>query len=606
MKFLRHCIPQFKALPPRAESTTKPFTTDAYRHTSGFITVTGLLASLVALLLLVGVVMLASQMWQDTFRSSENAGNSRVSTLEVTKNIQPQNTLQRLDENIKKTAVVTTDASNVKVEAAVIDKQIPESQLDTTTDPIISAVKKPSAPVFKGDPAIYNQTISGRVLTTAGDIMPEIVVTASRLPHRLASAESPNDGIEVVRRILEVKSDPYGEFGFEHLEPGLYRISARLQDGDGRTSLDVHSGMKTVDLVLPVLQPVEITGRVTDEHGIPLEGVRVRLSPGKTPVHSDALGKFVLYEKVTEGLNYQVKFDVSDYESTYLNISGARLMAAEPPLISAAMNLITGTTTITGRITDIKGNLLSGQRVGLASPETNFRESVYTDQYGEFRFEQIIAGSDYRLSVSPDEEYRPWIQKDIEITPASRYFELVLERNRSFARLHGRVVGPDGDPIPHFNFTVKAKMAGLNTVDAVSDASGRYSVSDIPAGPVHIRRKGAPDLTLVNLYLDGDETRELDIPVDWGVNSFFGRVIDASGAPVKGARIKLSWSSSAGRVISQTHREGVSDADGRFQFSNLGPGQRSLLISSELIEPLRKNITIGHDRSIQVVVIRSI
>lgn len=591
---------------PTDNSQSHQLSTITHRHSNGFVSITSIFALLVALLLLICIGILTSQMWQNAVSSSVNAEKILVSKEYIVSNVQQQNALQLLQKNAVTSTASAIDGSNGDaVEPQVITEQISEKQSEKSTEIIKTGGKEPQIQKFTGDPAIYNESISGRVLTGSGNILSGINVTANRLPQQGGVDEPPANGAGYSVNTQDIRSNQNGEFVFKYLKPGLYRISARRQDSDIRSSMIVKSGMNAVDLVLPIKLPAEIAGQVTDEYGMPLEGVSVKLVPGKVQVQSDRHGEFLLADSLSGDLDYEIQFDHPDYEPAFLRLSGASLIGTgrEVP-VSARMRAITGVTTITGRITDVNGNLLAGQRVRLLSPETNFRELVLTDQYGEFRFEQVIAGSDYRLGVSPDKSYLPWIKRDIEITPASRYFELVLEPLSETGTIEGRIVDTSGNPVPNFSLTINANSAGEYRISVHSDDNGKFIAQNVPAGAVTLRTAAEPDLLLTNLALDPGATKHVIVPVDWGKQELTGRLVDPYGEPVAGAKITLSWSQRQGRTLSQTRRQSRTDKSGRFRFSNLGAGAHFLTVTGSQIEPVSKQVNVGVDSAKQHIVIQ--
>ena len=58
-------------------------------------------------------------------------------------------------------------------------------------------------------------------------------------------------------------------------------------------------------------------------------------------------------------------------------------------------------------------------------------------------------------------------------------------------------------------------------------------------------------------------------------------MLDAGGAAVSGARVSLHWSHAEGEVQSSSARNTVTDAAGRFAFSELGKGEHTISASSE-------------------------
>ena len=583
MKFLRHCIPQFKALPPRAESTTKPFTTDAYRHTSGFITVTGLLASLVALLLLVSVVMLASQMWQDTFRSSENAGNSRVSTLEVTKNIQPQNTLQRLDENIKKTAVVTTDASNVKVEAAVIDKQIPEPQFDTTTDPTISAVKKPSAPAFKGDPAIYNQTISGRVLTNSGEHVIGAKITAYLIP-ALDEASLKSDSGRIQSEYSAV-STSQGEFQFDQLPKGQFRLSIEPGKNHGSTNLQVNSGASHVDMIVNKVRQVLVEVRVSDEFAYPLEQVKATVEPGLASDISDVDGWLNFQFDIEEERHYRIRFEAEGYADDTLVLLPSDLKANTQTAVRLEkilkQYLKHFDANLAGTVKGEDGTSVAGARIVIKTPAGVTKFSGMTDTRGDFSFDSMPVNQTYRMYIQPKQAFASKIVELSNLIVGPQYLDIRLQRLVLESSLAGRIIDSGGSPVPDYPFELRSKSNG-HLLAVRSNSEGAFHVESLPAGEMSLRTNSQPRTVLQNIVLKANQLTRITLPIDLGDEGVAGQVVNSSGQPVPGASVTLLWGAPVTELSTTAKTRHVSRTDnqGNFRFANLGQGERYMSVTA--------------------------
>ncbi|MBN1539071.1 MAG: carboxypeptidase regulatory-like domain-containing protein [Candidatus Thermoplasmatota archaeon] len=146
----------------------------------------------------------------------------------------------------------------------------------------------------------------------------------------------------------------------------------------------------------PNMTRVELTGRVTDLVGTPLEGVEVCIDPGETTV-TDGSGNYSLTTYVGP------KFDVSYYGQGYLPRS-YQLDLFEDRNLNIELEPIPVGGSVKGFVrTSIGGEIspLSGATVNLSGPGS-FNETL-TGPDGSYLFEGVPSGSAYTLRFS---EYR--------------------------------------------------------------------------------------------------------------------------------------------------------------------------------------------------------
>ena len=62
--------------------------------------------------------------------------------------------------------------------------------------------------------------------------------------------------------------------------------------------------------------------------------------------------------------------------------------------------------------------------------------------------------------------------------------------------------------------------------------------------------------------------------------AFAGRVVDDRGEPVAGADVVLTWSHQEAGIRSTSNHELRTDSQGRFRFTQLGPGLHALDVSA--------------------------
>lgn len=100
-----------------------------------------------------------------------------------------------------------------------------------------------------------------------------------------------------------------------------------------------------------------------------------------------------------------------------------------------------------------------------------------------------------------------------------------------------------GVPLPGVPVSATSSPGGV--VSTVSDAQGRYSLRDVPAGQARLNAGGMPgpdpfagSATKVIQLAAGQELRSVDFPMQ-GMGAVSGKVTDGDGNPVAGANVML-------------------------------------------------------------------
>jgi 5-hydroxyisourate hydrolase-like protein (transthyretin family) len=153
---------------------------------------------------------------------------------------------------------------------------------------------------------------------------------------------------------------------------------------------------------------------------------------------------------------------------------------------------------------------------------------------------------------------------------------LTLGAPWSAVGLTGRVLDSRGEPVVGAHvawFPIRSPESALldetNGVEPVAagevrtDAEGRFRVSTAKPLEVWVRvsSPGAPSVDLLGPFDTADESTDLDVEVP-AVERISGRVMDPSGKPIGGARVRVSSGSEDEGVLE--HADTTSVADGRF------------------------------------------
>lgn len=160
---------------------------------------------------------------------------------------------------------------------------------------------------------------------------------------------------------------------------------------------------------------------------------------------------------------------------------------------------------------------------------------------------------------------------------------LVLPRG---IELTGTVLRPDGTPQPRaaveFHFSPTAGH-GFSGAKFVTDRAGRFSIPDVnpdARGEYHLLLPSRRDVLPVRQRVVPGEPIEVRLVAGLVLE---GQVLDHdTGLPLEGAEVfALASGPAAGSGwVNWSDAEGPTDAEGRFRFSNLAPGEHQILSRS--------------------------
>jgi len=387
---------------------------------------------------------------------------------------------------------------------------------------------------------------------------------------------------------FEATSDAKGRFAFSHLPSGSFDLIVNAKGFAPLTvpGLAVPEGQGASDLGTVVLSPgAFVEGRVVDSEGKPVEGAEVRAAsrssqrlpfrvPSRDPRPADA------YTAADGGFRLEDRAPGESIDLAVLHPSygpgaaqGVVVPTTEPVRI-----VLQPTSRVSGRALGKDGKGLAGARVTLSEMVSmsmgsrsmmrpgNWKSAV-TDEEGAFSFSDVAPGG---VEVRADAvRHQAAELKGLEAKPGQELtgIELVLP---AAASVEGRVVAPDGRPVPGAEVTVvSADSAGgfaFPDLFAQTDGDGRYVLDGVPPGSRTLEaraegyRRGVRDL----------EVKEGDTTVDFTLESGFqvaGRVVDEAGNPVASAQLLMV----AGRSFTDV-LTALSGADGAFHFDGVQAG----------------------------------
>jgi protocatechuate 3,4-dioxygenase beta subunit len=414
-------------------------------------------------------------------------------------------------------------------------------------------------------------------------------------------------------------TDPDGVVRFEQVPPGAGLV-CRLTPDEGAAEtlagLVVHAGLET-DLGDVVFDAEgTLRGLVVDPRGRPVAAVVVTAAAAEPD--EEARGRYGATTGVRPDTAPAARGE-SDAEGRYelrglaagpyrLRGVGAGLATREPsPLVrprrarEAPPLVVEAVARIAGVVHDARGEPVAGAEVTADAAEPGFargapllaaRGTAVTDARGQFALDGVAPGHLVRLAARKD-----GVGSVVDSTARLLVREeLVVLRLAPTGRVVGRVVDEetgrgiagasvvvmtgafDAHPAPPGLPDTAPPRGGASVGRALSDADGRFAVTDLGAGPVGFARVEAEAYAPVVVgHAAGSEpwgvvpvggALEKEVRLSRGV-AVEGRVVRAGdGAPVPGALVRVVYGDSLWSGVATA----AADAGGAFLFEGVRTG----------------------------------
>jgi hypothetical protein len=434
---------------------------------------------------------------------------------------------------------------------------------ETASQP--SATGDPNAPPEKERSP--SSGIGGSVLETGG--APAAGLAVGLKPRRLfnaAGSTAPQN----------TATDARGRFAFSQVADGEYEIATEKTERYERAMTVVRAGVESAVLVVEprAENTVSIRGVVESATGGPLQGVRVdAIGHASLSATTDARGAYALRVPADSRVEQtSLRFRHTGYRDRRWTIADGLRSSDYEVIGNVRLEADTAGLPVTGFVTSTSGAPVARAQVQLNSTARARAYRGVTDAAGRFTLTNVEAGADYRLWVRPQSGFKDGLLENVVVDAATQ-LEVQLSPIGA-ATLKGRLVTPDGAPVPGFTlFLATANAAATRSPSVTSDGQGRFVAADLPEGRVALQTRAAPALSVTGIELSaGAPDTEVTVVVDVGAHRLDGRLLTSDGSPAAGVSVSLEWSASIGGVTSRSSRQTVADADGHFTFTQLGSG----------------------------------
>ncbi len=446
------------------------------------------------------------------------------------------------------------------------------------------AVETPSLKELENEPPL--QPISGWIYDQNTEPVKNLKVVVSSRSLAEGNGASSSSGVKE-----ETRSDSLGQFNFEELPDGEYLLRTEKTRSYESINKLVRAGVTS--LVLQVKNdtrtPVTINGVVTDGEGQPLADVRVAASGQRNATTTDNNGVYLLQINVDDReRNQSVRFTLSGYRTETRGIPQSQLRETPTTQLNVQLKQLNQGVPVYGYVLDENSIPVGGAKVRLFSQihQGNYNARTLSD--GFFEIDDVEIGDDYRLWVRPKEDFKDYFEDHVAVRTNNPERTIFLEP-MGRTSIQGRMLNVRGKPLSQFTLWMSNTGAGASKNLAVTgDKSGRFQVNDVPAGVVNFSSKGSPKFSFSGIQLESGEIKNADLVVDWGNDQLAGNIISFDGEPVSNARVKLFWSGQMQGITSHSQRQTITNGNGHFLFTELGPGGHTLSISAPGYRSIRR------------------
>jgi protocatechuate 3,4-dioxygenase beta subunit len=385
-------------------------------------------------------------------------------------------------------------------------------------------------------------------------------------------------------RPRDVKSDAAGEFAFNDLEPGTYRVGARKDRLVGLSrSVSVSMAQAASKVDVEVTPGFVVAGRVLSGQGKPVAGARVQLFKDRPPferpmfVKSGSDGGFRLEGVLPAQFRLEVSADG--------HARARQELAVAADVLDLAIALGPG-AVVQGRVSGGDGKPLEGVAVELQVRTRDqammggVTERTTSGADGSFALGGLPAG-ELRLSAQHPQHGIGAITGETLAAGEQKTLALRLAPGGSIA---GTVKLDDGQPAAGARVEAMA-MGGGGRWNDVTGADGAYKLTGVSAGKITVvaapgargvtwSSQDRPDQKTVALG-EGQHQTGVDLVVA-GSRSISGVVLGPDGKPVSGAEVSAGLERQGRAFRGGMNGRAFSGPDGAFTLERLGAGPHTV------------------------------
>jgi len=439
---------------------------------------------------------------------------------------------------------------------------------------------------------ILTASISGIVQDDAGAPLPGVRVSVSKLQG--------GSSISTANLLSQLQSSD-GRFRFDDLEAGLYRFQASLSGYQSqKVDVTLIDGVDPDEVVLILTSGMTISGTVFGPLGKPIPGAQIAAFVERVEQEAPLQKRLQVLLELQEMQEENGIVAVSDASGNY-QIAGLENLAYRLQSVVGGFSpqekryISAGSSGVDFNLE--LGGVLSGtvqDPGGVAIPDAMvevFREtgtqdiieiiqerampplaSLETDGSGFFQFDQLGAGSKYRLVVRAS-GFQPRQYGELVVeSGASERVDVILEPG---ARIQGTVYDPLGSPLEGARCKVnpmgsRTEGPPIDLTDAgiMTDADGSFLFDTLEETDYRLIVSSPQYATYQELRIQPG-TDSLSIQLTDGA-AVSGSVLDAeTSAPISGAVVTVN-------DVADVKKTAVTDGNGRYYIRGITEQRRPI------------------------------
>ena len=454
------------------------------------------------------------------------------------------------------------------------------------------------------EPQVEEETvpvISGRVLTMHGWPVGGIEVTAVFRDY-IKTADSFARKNAVGTQTTATNDD--GFYAFRGLPAGIYMISTPDSASYAQSRVEVRTGVKYADLRLKTQRNTVVRGVVTDPMGNELGSVQIMPLVKGVPAgaSSDADGEFQLVVALQQGVDsFPLRLQRQGYREQHYRVTQNDRADDGSMSVVVEMEPVYEFSTVSGRVTDTAGMPVAGETVRLYSPSLKQKYRAVAGSTGDFEFAKVENANDYQFWIRPTGPYRDFTKQNVALDQGDLLHDIKLESLDRDYQLSGRILDQDGRPVPNLTLTLRSKAASAQKLPLNSNAYGEFEIENVPEGELVFESRTTPYYTVTGVQLSGDDRdHEVDLVVNRGQHKLLGKVVDSDGRPVSTPIVSISSVQVINGINTRLGSSTSADGDGRFVFTDLGPGQHTVTVNAPGFKGVRLKPVVGKDSELVI------
>ena len=313
---------------------------------------------------------------------------------------------------------------------------------------------------------------------------------------------------------------------------------------------------------------VNIYGTIVDQDNQPIENALISEEYRFASARSDAEGRYQISVKLTKSKNPVVNIMRSGYREERVWVGGDDLGSGQAIKLDVSLSEANDTTSIHGWIGNDIGEGIAVQKIRITSRGLT-QYVVSSDERGDFSFEGVRSGLNYRLEVFPEAQYLRYLYDSVEVTHNTPFIKVILT-SINLVDINGMVVSSAGVPVPDFEINVRNTTTNSLVRMVSTDSSGFFKLDRFPAGELLFSTAYPEYFKITGVTLAPNETRSLNLVIDKGTHYLSGWVSDQNGVPVDNAKVTLDAEINRGTTKSLSFRSRITNSVGAFSFADLG------------------------------------